>query len=105
VQNPDPLENWIKATGKTNREKETVLEFAALCGKTPAEIIAEFDPKSKKPFENRYGDLLLKFTAHQQKMLPTNTVREQVNIVRSFFTYYNLPIKFGFQAHIQFFFK
>ncbi len=105
LQDSDPIENWLKATGKTDREREIVLAFAALCGRTPGQIIADFDSKFKKQFENRYGDFLLKYSAQQQKKMPANTVREQVNVIRSFFTYYNLPIKFGLQAHVQFFLK
>jgi hypothetical protein len=105
MQNPDALENWLKAINKNDREREIFLEFSSLCQKTPDQIIAEFEPKAKKEFQNHYGDLLLKYVDMQQKKLPSNLVRDQVNVIRSFFSYYNLPIKFGFKAHIQFFFK
>ena len=105
MQNPDPLENWLKAIHKNDSEREIILEFSSLCGKNPGQIIAEFEPKAKKEFQNRYGDLLLEYVERQQKKLPSNLVREQVNVIRSFFSYYNLPIKFGFKAHIQFFSK
>ncbi|MGD6852257.1 MAG: hypothetical protein ACQCN6_09390 [Candidatus Bathyarchaeia archaeon] len=101
----DPIEQWLQAEGHPAEDRKTLMDFAVFCEKTPRQIIGDFNEQSKRQFEKHYGEQLLKYTAQQQKKLSSNTVREQVDVIRSFFRYHKLPLKFGFSAHVQFFFK
>ena len=104
-QKSSPIDEWLHAEKRLAEDRRIVFDFAIFCGKTPKQIANEFSANSRKQFEDNYGKQLLKYTAQLQKKLPSNTVREQVNTIRSFFKYNKLPIKFGISAHIQFFFK
>jgi hypothetical protein len=98
-------DEWLEADNQPTKDKQIVFNFAIFCGKTPKQIVYEFNDSSKKQFADYYGEQLLKYASQLQKKLSANSVREHVDIIRSFFKYNKLPIKFGISAHMQFFFK
>ncbi len=113
MQEIDPVEKWLNAVGNehsNNKQvkaayKDNLQKFADFSGKTPQQIVAEYTKASEKQFKKYYTQLLHDYTTSLQKLYPPNSVREQVNVVRSFFNYYKLPIGFGVRAHIEFLFK
>jgi hypothetical protein len=101
----DPIDEWLKVENRPIEDRRVIMDFSISCGKTPSQIIAELSNNLPKKFSKQYGDNLLNFSQQEQKRFPSNVVREHVNIVRSFFRFYSLPLKFGVKAHIQFLFK
>jgi hypothetical protein len=104
-QSIDHVEEWLKAENRPIEDQNIFMGFTVSCGKTPAQIIGESKNLPQKQFADQYGDYLLKYTALQQKSLPANTVRAHTEVVRAFFKFHKLPLKFGVKAHIQFFLK
>lgn len=101
----DPVEEWLKAENRPTEDQNIITDFMIFCEKTSIQIIAESKNLPQKQFADLYGDYLLKYTAQQQKSLPANTVRAHTEVVRAFFKFHKLPLKFGVKAHIQFFLK
>ncbi len=113
MQKFDPIEKWLNSIGtgrsdakqQQNTHREAIQKFADFSRKSLQTIVAEYSKASEKQFKGYYAQLLLSYTAYLQKQYPPNVVREQVDMVRSFFSYYRLPLGFGVRAHFQFFFK
>jgi hypothetical protein len=104
-QKSNLVDEWLQSEKRLAGDRRIVFDFAIFCGKSPKQITEEFSVNTSEQFADYYGKQLLLYTAQLQKKLPSNIVRDQVNAIRSFFKYSKLPIKFGFSAHIQFFFK
>lgn len=109
----DLVEKWLSAmtpAGSRDKQKiesyrKTIQKFIDFSGKSAQELFVECSNVSEKQLRNHYAQLLLSYTAYLQKSLPPNDVRQQINVVRSFFSYYKIPIGFGVCAHLQFFLK
>ena len=113
MQELDPIEKWLNVMFPDSSAKkqlkesyrETVYKFAAFVNMSPQQIIFEKSRMPGKSFKKKYADLLLSFTTQLQKHQPPNLARKQIDIIRSFFTYYKLPLGFGAKAHFQFLLK
>ncbi len=108
----DPVDKWLTETipnpdqtQKRQHNREVFEGFLAFTGKTAQQIIQEKDSLSEKQFKTTYEQLLLSYTKSLQKTLQAHEVKGRVDVVRSFFSFYKLPLVFGFKAHVQFFFK
>ncbi len=105
MQPPDPVVQWQQSQHQSKDAKQAVIDFAGFCGKNPSQIIAEYTQQNHGILAKTYGTQLLNYIDDLKKTIPPNTVRVQVQAVTSFFKYYGLPLKFGFQAHMQWLFK
>ncbi len=77
------IAEWL-GNNQPTKDKQVVFDFAIFYGKIPKEIVDEFNDSLKKQFADYYVKQRLKYTAQWHKMLPSNSVRAQVNIIRSF---------------------
>ena len=113
MQNSEPVTDWLNKLnfGLANEEQKrstyrnAIQTFAAFSGKPAPEIIPEHSKATEQEFKNNYTKLYLAYIAHLQKSFPPNNVREQIDIIRSFFRFHNLPTESGVRAIFQFFFK
>jgi site-specific recombinase XerD len=85
--------------------RKTMQNFEDFSEKSAQDILAECNNLSENSGNNYCAQLLLAYTAYLQKSLPPNVVRQQINVIRAFFSYYKIPIGFGVRTHLQFFLK
>ncbi len=81
------INELLKADNRPTKDKQVVFDFATFSRKTPKRVLVVFNDSSKKKFGDYCVEQFLKYTAQLHNMLPSNRVREHVNIICSFFKY------------------
>jgi len=98
---PNPIEVWINnvaishsnSTGTSAKYKQHFQEFCDFIGKTPQQILDDYEASTDRKFKREYSQLLRTFRSHLvEKRLAPNTIHGAESAVKSFFKYNDLPL-------------
>jgi integrase len=99
----DLVETWLanvaisNSDSKSTRElyKSNLQRFCSFIGKTPKQILEDYDKSTDRKFRRRYAQYIQAFGAAQlKKKLTPCTIASRVGAIKSFFKYMDLPLGF-----------
>jgi site-specific recombinase XerD/uncharacterized protein YdcH (DUF465 family) len=97
----NPIEIWLNNVALAHSDsketsykyKNNFQDFCDFMGKTPEEILDDYEASRDREFRKRYSQFLRAYIAQQYNMgLAPNTIRTTTGAVRSFFKYNDLPL-------------
>ena len=97
----NPVEVWLNnvaishsnSEGTYKKYKRNLRSFCNFIGKTPQQILEEYEKSSDRDFKKKYAQLLRAFRSHLfTKQLSPNTIHSGTTAVKSFFKYNDLPL-------------
>ena len=101
MENLNSVEIWLNnvaishsnSEGTYDRYKRNLQSFCNFIGKTPQQILEEYEKSSDRDFKKKYAQLLRAFRSHLfTKQLSPNTIHSGTTAVKSFFKYNDLPL-------------
>ncbi|MHA2315572.1 MAG: tyrosine-type recombinase/integrase [Candidatus Hermodarchaeia archaeon] len=99
----DPVETWLanvaisNSDSKSTRDlyKSNLQRFCSFIGKTPKQILEDYNSSSERELRRRYAQYIQAFGAAQsKKKLTPCTIASRIGAVKSFFKYNDLPLAF-----------
>lgn len=97
----DPVESWIDSVAYSHSEskstedvyKRSLERFCQFIGKTPKQILEEYEKTDDKHFRRKYAQYLKALISKRKREgYAVNSIRNEVQAVRSFFKYSDLPL-------------
>jgi site-specific recombinase XerC len=99
----DPIEVWINTvcashSNSSRTRYNYLLVFQSFCkfiGKKASQIIKEYEASIDRDFRRKYAEYVKAFmTCQQTKGIAPNTISTRIGIIKSFFKYNDLPLRF-----------
>ncbi len=110
MQRFNPVENWLNSVAYSHSNSEATAKeykiglkvFCDYIGKTPNEILEEYEVSDDRTFRRKYAAYVKGLIGQLQKQgYASNTITSRVTAIKSFWKYSDLPLGYIPQARIK----